>query len=52
MITLEPILCKIVDSIHYKNDEAKIILIEKLSEKGQNRSIFLRRILKLSSLAR
>jgi hypothetical protein len=54
-ITFRPILCKIkiVDGISYNKDEAKIILIEKLLKKGQNRSIFLlRRILKLSSLVR
>jgi hypothetical protein len=40
-ITLRPILYKIADGISYNRDEAKIILIEKLSKKGQNRSIFL-----------
>ena len=40
-ITFRPILCKIVDSISYNKDEAKIILIEKLLKKGQNRSILL-----------
>jgi hypothetical protein len=35
MITLRPILCKIVDGISYHKDEAKIILIEKLSKKAK-----------------
>jgi hypothetical protein len=34
-ITLRPILCKIVNGIYYNKDEAKIILIEKLSKKAK-----------------
>jgi hypothetical protein len=34
-ITLRPILCKIVNGISYNKDEAKIILIEKLSKKAK-----------------